>query len=162
MTVLLFIYSVVSLSQKITLGLSQLSHLMMICHHTFYMCTQKDHWTIHSAPFFNPPTHTLTPSLRDRAEAHFHWHITACSMHDQPCHYLKAEIIWVSDVSSGSGDYSPCHRLWSSDGYCCGNVKFSPCMKITAVTGEIWPGKWGLWLMIVQISFLKCDVLSQF
>lgn len=24
------------------------------------------------------------------------------------------------------------------------------------------PGKWGLWLMVVQISFLKCDVLSQF
>lgn len=50
----------------------------------------------------------------------------------------------------------------SSDGCCGGSVKFSPCMKITAVMGEIWPGKWGLWLMVVQISFLKCDVLSQF
>lgn len=41
-------------------------------------------------------------------------------------------------------------------------VKFRHCMKITAVMGEIWLGQWGLWLMVVQVSFLKCDVLSQF
>lgn len=82
-------------------------------------------------------------------------------MHDQPCHYPNAEIIWVSDVSSASRNYSPCHRARSSDGCCGESVKFSPCMKITVVMGEIWPGKWGLWLMVVQISFLKCDMLSQ-
>lgn len=35
-------------------------------------------------------------------------------------------------------------------------------MKITAMTGEIWLGEWVMWLMVVQVSFLKCDVLSQF
>lgn len=35
-------------------------------------------------------------------------------------------------------------------------------MKITVAMGEIWPRKWGPWLMVLQISFLKCDVLSQF
>lgn len=35
-------------------------------------------------------------------------------------------------------------------------------MEITAMMGEIWLGEWGMWLMVVQVSFLKCDVLSQF
>lgn len=30
-------------------------------------------------------------------------------------------------------------------------------MKITDLSGE----KWGMWLMVVQVSFLKCDALSQ-
>lgn len=52
-------------------------------------------------------------------------------MHDLPCHYLNLEIIWVSDVSSGGGDYSPCQRFWNSDGRWGNGVKFRPCMKMT-------------------------------
>lgn len=52
-------------------------------------------------------------------------------MHDLPCHYLNLEIILVSDVSSGGGDYSPCQRFWNSDGRWGNGVKFRPCMKMT-------------------------------
>lgn len=34
--------------------------------------------------------------------------------------------------------------------------------KLQQMMGEIWLGEWGMWLMVVQVSFLKCDMLSQF
>lgn len=41
---------------------------------------------------------------------------------------------------------------WSSNRCCDGRVKFRDVNY--SGDGEIWPGKWGLWLMIVQISFV--------
>lgn len=100
-----------SSSQRATLLLSHLSHFIMISAITpFHLHTRKplNCSLCHSTPlcYTHTRTHTLHLSPRDRVEPHFHWDVTACSMHDQPCHYLSAEIIWVSDVSSGSADYS--------------------------------------------------------
>lgn len=42
-----------------------------------------------------------------------------------------------------------------SGGCCSEPVKFRHCMRITVAMGAIWPGKWGLWLMVVQVSFFE-------
>lgn len=74
------------------------------------------HHLAHSRPHSHTHwkcAHTNTHTLRE-SRTPFHSHITACSMHDHPTHYLNAEIIWVSGVSSRGRDYSPCRRhvLW--------------------------------------------------
>lgn len=41
------------------------------------------------------------------------------------------------------------------------SAKFSTCENYNSDGGDLTRGKWGPWLMVVQVSFLKCDRYSK-
>lgn len=54
-----------------------------------------------------------------------------------------------------------CRRPRSSDWRSGESAKFSTCENYNSDGGDLTGGKWGLWLMVVQVSFLKCDRYSK-
>lgn len=54
-----------------------------------------------------------------------------------------------------------CRRPRSSDWRCGESAKFSTCENYNSDGGDLTGGKWGPWLMVVQVSFLKCDRYSK-